>query len=70
MGADLPEIKRPQASPQLSEGQGTQTPSMPLALPRPGSNPRWKRTSLSYSKGAKAGAGHWQLQFVVNVLPP
>lgn len=40
---------RPWASTQLSERQGTQTPSLAHRAPHPGSNPGWKSRKLSYS---------------------
>jgi hypothetical protein len=56
--------RRPQASTQLSERQGTQTPSLAPRAPHPGSNRRWKRTTLSYSfvnesRGQVRGTRRW-----------
>src|SRR5580704_2252363 len=41
--------RRQRASTQLSERQGTQTPSLAPRLPHPGSNRRWSSRKLSYS---------------------
>lgn len=48
-------LLRPRASTELSERHGTQTPSLALALPHPGSSRRGSRNEFSYSYVNESG---------------